>query len=85
MADRFPKDCWEKKCPHFHYWDMSIDDYTCFCDLLNSNATRVMKILSILCARFRNQGDGMIMWRKKNETDTISRHCRTTASYTRQI
>ena len=34
MADRFPNDCWEKKCPHFHVWDMSIDDLCCACDLL---------------------------------------------------
>ncbi len=33
--DRFPKDCWEKKCEHFHVWDMSIDDMCCFCDLSN--------------------------------------------------
>ena len=32
--DRFPKDCWEKKCEHFRIWDMSIDDMCCFCDLL---------------------------------------------------
>ena len=24
--DRFPKDCWEKKCEHFRIWDMSIDE-----------------------------------------------------------
>lgn len=34
MSDRFPKDCWKKKCPHFHVWDMSIDDLCCACDLL---------------------------------------------------
>ena len=34
MADRFPKDCWDKKCPHFHTWDMSVDDLCCVCDLL---------------------------------------------------
>lgn len=34
MADRFPKDCWDKKCPHFKSWDMSIDDYRCRCNLL---------------------------------------------------
>ena len=34
MADRFPKDCWGKNCPHFKYWDMSIDDLCCSCDLL---------------------------------------------------
>ena len=34
MADRFPKDCWEKHCQHFKVWDMSIDDLCCRCDLL---------------------------------------------------
>lgn len=34
MADRFPKDCWEKNCPHFHVYDMSIDDLRCICNLL---------------------------------------------------
>ena len=34
MADRFPKDCWNKKCPHFHTRDLSIDDLVCTCDLL---------------------------------------------------
>ena len=34
MSDRFPKDCWKKKCPHFHTVDMSIDDLVCTCDLL---------------------------------------------------
>lgn len=30
----FPRDCWSAECPHFHAWDMSIDDYTCVCDKL---------------------------------------------------
>lgn len=34
MANRFPKDCWGKKCPHFHIRDLSIDDFVCKCDLL---------------------------------------------------
>lgn len=34
MADRFPKDCWDKKCPYFHTRDLSIDDLVCTCDLL---------------------------------------------------
>lgn len=34
MADRFPKDCYTKKCPHFRCWDMNIDDLCCYCDLL---------------------------------------------------
>ena len=30
---RFPQDC-TTECPHFHAWDMSVDDWTCVCDLL---------------------------------------------------
>ena len=30
----FPRDC-PRDCPHFRAWDMSIDDWTCRCDLLN--------------------------------------------------
>ena len=33
--DRFPKDCWTKECPHFHVWDMSVDDLCCACDILD--------------------------------------------------
>lgn len=29
----FPRDC-SRNCPHFHTWDMSIDDWTSVCDLL---------------------------------------------------
>ena len=30
---RFPKDCWDKNCNHFHVMDMSIDDLLgCECD-----------------------------------------------------
>ena len=35
MNRKFPQDC-PFKCPHFRSWDMSIDDYTCVCDLLNA-------------------------------------------------
>lgn len=31
---RFPKDC-PRDCPHFHCWDLNIDDYTNVCDLMN--------------------------------------------------
>lgn len=37
MGDRFPKDCWAKKCPHFHVVDLSIDDLSCICDLLKQS------------------------------------------------
>lgn len=31
----FPRDCWNKECPHFKVWDMSIDDLACYCDKLD--------------------------------------------------
>jgi hypothetical protein len=34
MAERFPRDCWEKKCPYFKVWDMSVYDLCCYCSLL---------------------------------------------------
>lgn len=34
VVQRFPKDCWNANCPHFHAWDLSIDDMTATCDLL---------------------------------------------------
>jgi hypothetical protein len=37
MADRFPKDCWGKKCKHFKVWDMSVDDLCCKCELLGES------------------------------------------------
>lgn len=37
MKTKFPKDCWDKKCPHFHVRDLSIDDLCCTCDLLNAS------------------------------------------------
>lgn len=36
MDNKFPKDCWKKKCPHFKVWDMSIDDLCCYCELLKT-------------------------------------------------
>ena len=31
---RFPKDCWDKNCEHFHAMDMSVDDLVCACGVL---------------------------------------------------
>ena len=31
---RFPIDC-PYDCPHHNFWDMSVDDYTHTCDVLN--------------------------------------------------
>ena len=33
MSKKFPINCSEN-CPHYHYWDLSIDDYTNVCDKL---------------------------------------------------
>lgn len=33
--NRFPKDCWNKNCEHFHVTDMSVDDLRCVCDVLD--------------------------------------------------
>ena len=30
---RFPNDCWDKNCKHFHVHDMSVDDLLCACDV----------------------------------------------------
>ncbi len=30
---RFPTGC-TRECPYYHAWDMSIDDWTNYCDLL---------------------------------------------------
>jgi hypothetical protein len=30
---RFPRDC-PFDCPHYHSWDLSVDDWTCVCDKL---------------------------------------------------
>lgn len=31
---RFPMDC-TPECPHLRTWDMSVDDWTSVCDILN--------------------------------------------------
>ena len=36
MSNRFPNDCWDKQCEHFHTEDMSVDDLVCACDLLKT-------------------------------------------------
>ena len=34
MNKTFPKDC--AGCPHFKMWDLSVDDYVYFCDILKT-------------------------------------------------
>jgi hypothetical protein len=33
MSKVFPRDC--RSCPHYHTWDMSVDDWTSVCDVLH--------------------------------------------------
>ena len=33
----FPSDC-TTKCPHYKAWDMSVDDWTSYCDILKVQA-----------------------------------------------
>lgn len=50
MSSRFPKDCWEKNCPHFKVWDMNIDDLCCYCDLLKVKCDACDEMFSLyLC------------------------------------
>ena len=50
MAGRFPRDCWNKDCLHFHVRDMSIDDLECRCDVLNMKVDACDELFSfILC------------------------------------
>lgn len=52
MSGRFPKDCWEKNCEHFHTHDMSIDDLLCVCDLLKMQCDACDEDFSfLLCPR----------------------------------
>lgn len=34
MSKFFPKKC-TNECPYYHWWDISIDDYTNVCDKLH--------------------------------------------------
>ena len=35
MNNKFPKDCWKKKCKHFKVWELNVDDLCCYCELLD--------------------------------------------------
>lgn len=58
MADRFPKDCWGKKCPHFHTWDMSVDDLCCYCELLEMKCDACDEDWSFLLCPKDGEDDG---------------------------
>ena len=60
MADRFPKDCWDKKCPYFHTRDLSIDDLVCTCDLLKISCDACDEGFCLyLCPLSKNQKKGV--------------------------
>ena len=57
MANRFPKDCWDKKCPHFHTKDLSIDDLVCTCDLLKIICDACDEDFCLYLCPLPNEGD----------------------------
>ena len=54
--DRFPKDCWGKNCENFHYYDMSVDDLCCHCDILKMECDACDEDFSfILCPKDKQE------------------------------
>lgn len=54
----FPRDC-PKDCPHLHSWDMSVDDWTNVCDLLDTQIDDCdMDFIWMLCPRKEGEADG---------------------------
>lgn len=56
MTDRFPKDCWGKNCPNFHVWDMSVDDFCCYCEVLECECDACDEDYSLLLCPFDKEG-----------------------------
>lgn len=55
---RFPKDCWDKNCKHFHVTDMSIDDLLCACDVNGMECDACDEDFSIVrCPLIDKDGD----------------------------
>lgn len=54
--NRFPKDCWNKQCKHFHVIDISIDDLLCACDVNGMECDACDEDLSIERCPFENKG-----------------------------
>ena len=57
MVDLFPRNCWTKKCPHFHTRDMSIDDLICTCDLLKISCDACDEMFSFLICPLPERSD----------------------------
>jgi len=55
---RFPKDCWDKQCNHFHVTDMSVDDFLCACDVLGSEVDACDEDFCFLMCPLGEDGDG---------------------------
>lgn len=55
MAERFPKDCWKKKCPHFKVFDMSVDDLRCTCNILKISCDACDEFFSLYLCPLPNQ------------------------------
>lgn len=63
MSGRFPKDCWTKKCQHFHVVDLNIDDLSCTCDLLKQQCDACDEDFSfVLCPLPKNRQRIAVTW-----------------------
>lgn len=57
MEGLFPRDCWKKKCPHFHTRDLSVDDLVCTCDLIKISCDACDEMFSFfLCPLPEKEG-----------------------------
>lgn len=55
--DRFPKDCWYKKCKHFHVTDMSVDDLLCACDVLKTECDACDEDFCFVLCQLAKEGE----------------------------
>ena len=61
MAELFPRNCWTKKCPHFHVRDLSIDDLVCTCDLLKMSCDACDEMFSFLACPLTENKEKEVM------------------------
>lgn len=64
---RFPKDCWNKECQHFHVTDMSVDDLLCACDLLQEECDACDEDFSFLRCPLETHMRGKADWWYEDE------------------
>ena len=55
---RFPKDCWNKNCHYFKFWDLSVYDRCCYCDLLEVECDACDEDMSFLLCPLKLDEEG---------------------------